>query len=66
MLHSATELHLLQGYHGCLNISQDSFYRNLSASEDPAVFNFDHPDAFAFHEIEACLRGLKNGTPVEM
>ena len=51
-----------------INLSQDSFYRNLTPAEtaDIANFNFDHPNAFAFDEIIHCLRELKQGRPVQI
>ncbi|KAK9810102.1 hypothetical protein WJX72_004944 [[Myrmecia] bisecta] len=53
---------------GLLNMSMDSFYRDLTPSEqkDIANFNFDHPDAFAFDEIVHTLRDLKQGEPVHI
>lgn len=49
-------------------IPQDSFYRNLTPKEAANVgaYNFDHPDAFAFDEMVACLRALKMGQPVSI
>ncbi|KAL0020697.1 hypothetical protein WJX77_001778 [Trebouxia sp. C0004] len=51
-----------------INLSQDSFYRNLTPQEtaDIANFNFDHPKAFAFDEIIHCLGELKQANPVEI
>ncbi|DBA99424.1 TPA: UMP-CMP kinase [Trebouxia sp. C0006] len=51
-----------------INLSQDSFYRNLTPQEtaDIANFNFDHPNAFAFDEIIHCLGQLKQANPVEI
>ncbi|KAL3153901.1 hypothetical protein ABBQ32_013466 [Trebouxia sp. C0010 RCD-2024] len=51
-----------------INLSQDSFYRNLTQQEttDIANFNFDHPNAFAFDEIIHCLSELKQCRPVDI
>ena len=51
-----------------INLSQDSFYRNLTPQEtaDIANFYFDHPNAFAFDEIIHCLSELKQSHPVEI
>lgn len=60
---------LLQEDEGIIiNLSQDSFYRNLTQQEtaDIANFNFDHPNAFAFDEIIHCLSELKQCRPVEI
>eukprot|EP00891_Asterochloris_glomerata_P002349 jgi/Astpho2/2349/fgenesh1_pg.00044_%23_12_t len=53
---------------GLVNLSQDSFYRNLTPEEHRSIadFNFDHPHAFAFDEIVECLRSLKQGRPVQI
>jgi len=46
-------------------LSQDSFYRPLSAEQAAAArrnaFNFDHPDAFDTALLVACLRSLSEG-----
>ena len=49
-------------------VPQDSFYRDLTAEEaaDIAKYNFDHPDAFAFEEMVACLQALKMGQSVDI
>jgi uridine kinase len=57
-----------QGQHGLVNITQDSFYRDLTSEEAANVkdYNFDHPDAFAFDEIVSTLRNLRAGRRVEV
>lgn len=47
---------------------QDSFYRDLSTEEAANVgsYNFDHPDAFNFEEMVACLHALKQGQAVNI
>lgn len=49
-------------------VPQDSFYRDLTSEEaaNPAQVNFDHPDAFAFEEMVACLKALKMGESVDI
>jgi uridine kinase len=34
--------------------------------QDVGNFNFDHPSAFDFNEVEACLRKLLAGNDVEI
>ncbi|XP_073816943.1 uridine-cytidine kinase isoform X1 [Musca autumnalis] len=54
-----------------VTISQDSFYRELTAAEKTKAFqglyNFDHPDAFdeqlMYDTLEAILRGVKVEIP---
>lgn len=50
-------------HQGILSLPQDCFYRNLTDDEqkDIANFNFDHPSAYAFDEIIACVKQLKRG-----
>jgi uridine kinase len=50
-------------HQGILSLPQDCFYRNLTDDEqkDIANFNFDHPSAYAFDEIIACVKELKRG-----
>ncbi len=49
-------------------VPQDSFYKDLTPEEaaNIAKHNFDHPDAFAFEEMVACLKELKLGHPVDI
>ena len=53
---------------GVLSISQDCFYRNLSADQraNIASYNFDHPDAFDFDMITRTLRSLRKGDAVDI
>ncbi|KAK9841457.1 hypothetical protein WJX74_006135 [Apatococcus lobatus] len=53
---------------GFVNISQDSFYRDLTEEEhiNIAEFNFDHPDAFSFEEIVNTVKALKAGRQVDI
>eukprot|EP01098_Paradermamoeba_levis_P013099 TRINITY_DN5890_c0_g1_i1.p1 TRINITY_DN5890_c0_g1~~TRINITY_DN5890_c0_g1_i1.p1 ORF type:complete len:240 (+),score=60.23 TRINITY_DN5890_c0_g1_i1:100-819(+) len=46
-------------------LSQDSFYKVLSAEEraNVANFDFDHPDAFDWPLICDCFRSLRSGKP---
>ncbi|XP_059218326.1 uridine-cytidine kinase isoform X1 [Stomoxys calcitrans] len=54
-----------------VTISQDSFYRELTAAEEAKAFhglyNFDHPDAFneqlIYETLEAILKGFKVEIP---
>lgn len=54
-----------------VTISQDSFYRELTAAEKAKAFqglyNFDHPDAFdeqlMYDTLEAILKGVKVEIP---
>lgn len=48
-------------------ISQDSYYRDLShlSYEERSRINFDHPRAIDFELLEAHLRELKAGNPVQ-
>ncbi|GAX82816.1 hypothetical protein CEUSTIGMA_g10242.t1 [Chlamydomonas eustigma] len=51
-------------------LSQDSFYRNLTAEEKQQAaaknYNFDHPDAFDVTLMMRCLEELKNGRAVDV
>jgi len=51
-------------------IAQDSFYRNLTPSENDLAqrgeFNFDHPDAFEHGLMVKVLEELCNGAPVKI
>lgn len=49
-------------------VPQDSFYRNLAPEEAANIgqYNFDHPDAFDFPEMVACLQSLKAGRSVDI
>mmetsp|Transcript_97232 Transcript_97232/g.208571 ORF Transcript_97232/g.208571 Transcript_97232/m.208571 type:complete len:301 (+) Transcript_97232:107-1009(+) len=44
-------------------MSMDSFYKGLTTEQlkDVSSYNFDHPDAFAWHEALDCLRSLRMG-----
>jgi len=48
-----------------VHLSQDSFYRELTAQELPkankGMFNFDHPDAFDHLLMESCLKDILAG-----
>ena len=54
-----------------VTISQDSFYRELTAAEKEkakkGLFNFDHPDAFneqlIYDTLQAILKGIKVTIP---
>ena len=48
-------------------ISQDSYYRDLSnlSYEERSKINFDHPRAIDFELLEAHLRELKAGNPIQ-
>ena len=48
-------------------ISQDSYYRDLSnlSYEERSRINFDHPRAIDFELLEAHLRELKAGKPIQ-
>lgn len=52
------------------SISQDSFYRELSADENRRAidgqFNFDHPDAFEHRLMLSVLRDLRAGKEVRV
>ena len=58
----------MQDHKGFVNISQDSFYRDLTQEEHANIseFNFDHPDAFAFDEVVRTLKALKAGQHVDI
>ncbi|KAG1668146.1 hypothetical protein FOA52_005138 [Chlamydomonas sp. UWO 241] len=51
-------------------LSQDSFYRNLTASEKALAqqqdYNFDHPDAFDRQLMMHCLKELQSGRAVDV
>ncbi|MEW5300765.1 MAG: hypothetical protein WDW36_003672 [Sanguina aurantia] len=49
-------------------VSQDSFYKSLTAEErkDVGVYNFDVPSAFDEPALLQCLVDLKDGCPVEI
>jgi uridine kinase len=49
-------------------ISVDSFYKDLKQSELEHVsdYNFDHPDAFAFSELQQALHELQNKHAVQI
>ncbi|ALC46380.1 CG6364 [Drosophila busckii] len=53
-----------------VSISQDSFYRELTPSEklkaQKGLFNFDHPDAFAWDFMEKTLEQILKGQKVEI
>lgn len=57
-----------QDHKGFVNISQDSFYRDLTEQEHAniAEFNFDHPDAFSFDEVIKTIKALKAGKHVDI
>lgn len=48
-----------------ISLSQDSFYRELTASEskkaEKGLFNFDHPDAFDHDLMLSCLSDIRAG-----
>ncbi len=50
----------------CLNLNQDSYYRDGSSLAPPAqaAINYDHPDAFETSLLVQDLRDLKAGRPV--
>jgi uridine kinase len=50
----------------CLNLNQDSYYKDGSAltPEAQAAINYDHPDAFDTSLLVQDLRDLKAGRPV--
>jgi uridine kinase len=50
----------------CLNLNQDSYYKDGSGltSEAQAAINYDHPDAFDTSLLVQDLRDLKAGRPV--
>ncbi len=50
----------------CLNLNQDSYYKDGSglSSEAQAAINYDHPDAFDTSLLVQDLRDLKAGRPV--
>jgi uridine kinase len=50
----------------CLNLNQDSYYKDGSAlsAEAQAAINYDHPDAFDTSLLVQDLRDLKAGRPV--
>src|SRR5512132_3787818 len=50
----------------CLNLNQDSYYRDGSglSPEAQAAINYDHPDAFDTSLLVQDLRDLKAGRPV--
>ena len=58
----------VQDHTGFVNISQDSFYRDLTPEEHVNIteFNFDHPDAFAFDEVVKTIQALKAGQRVDI
>lgn len=49
-------------------ISQDSFYRELTAAEkakaEKGLFNFDHPDAFNEAQMLSVLKQILDGQKV--
>lgn len=51
-------------------ISQDSFYRELDASEkakaDKGLFNFDHPSAFNEQQMLKALKDILAGKKVKI
>jgi uridine kinase len=56
----------LVGQDLCLNLNQDSYYKDGSAlaAEAQAAINYDHPDAFDTSLLVQDLRDLKAGRPV--
>lgn len=58
----------MQTHRGVLSISQDCFYKDLSAEQRRAIgsYNFDHPDAFDFDLICDTLRALRQGQSVQI
>ncbi|KAL8193574.1 hypothetical protein R6Q57_026709 [Mikania cordata] len=54
--------------HRVVLVSQDSFYRGLSAEESERVheYNFDHPDAFDTEQMLECIEKLKQGNSVQL
>ncbi|HVQ28846.1 MAG TPA: uridine kinase [Vicinamibacteria bacterium] len=50
----------------CLNLNQDSYYKDGSglSAEAQAAINYDHPDAFDTSLLVQDLRDLKAGRPV--
>ena len=53
-----------------ITLSQDSFYRNLTAKESEqakkGMFNFDHPDAFDHHLMIKCLSEIQSGKSTQV
>lgn len=51
-------------------LSQDSFYKELTKDEivlaNKGKFNFDHPDAFDYELLHACLKDIKEGRPTKV
>jgi uridine kinase len=43
-----------------LLLSQDSFYKGLTETDNITEHNFDHPDAINFNEMIECISKLKN------
>ncbi|KAI5672219.1 hypothetical protein M9H77_12583 [Catharanthus roseus] len=54
--------------HRVVLVSQDSFYRGLTAEELQHVheYNFDHPDAFDTEQLVECIEKLKCGHSVQV
>ncbi|CAG9325639.1 unnamed protein product [Blepharisma stoltei] len=52
----------------CTLISSDCFYKELSQSDLQNLhnYNWDHPDAFDFEEMQHCLSKLLNGEEVNI
>lgn len=53
-----------------ITLSQDSFYRNLTAKESEqakkGMFNFDHPDAFDHMLMLKCLQEIQSGKSTQV
>ncbi|CAD6218624.1 unnamed protein product [Miscanthus lutarioriparius] len=54
--------------HRVVLVSQDSFYRGLTAEESAHAqdYNFDHPDAFDTEQLLECMGQLKRAQPVNV
>ncbi|XP_072971635.1 uridine/cytidine kinase UKL1, chloroplastic-like isoform X5 [Typha angustifolia] len=54
--------------HRVVLVSQDSFYRGLTAEESERAhdYNFDHPDAFDTEQLLECMGKLKAGQSVNV
>ncbi|CBQ72255.1 related to URK1-uridine kinase [Sporisorium reilianum SRZ2] len=51
-------------------VSQDAYYKSLSAEESKLAFqeqyDFDHPDAFDYDILKQCIKDLRQGKAVEI
>eukprot|EP00171_Calliarthron_tuberculosum_P006570 IDg6570t1 len=43
----------------CVLVSLDWFYRGLPEGQDPAAYNFDHPDAFDYAALKQTLETMR-------